>query len=117
MKFLRKIKKKIIIIAIAVIAIPKKIFSVNYSEDDNAISEILKGAPTDPAYGLPSESVFNSNVRVLWDLIKFLIIPAILLIGLAVYWKKSKSSKKRKIIITLIILLLLLILLYIMINY
>lgn len=97
MKFLSKIKKIIISIGIAIISIPKKVFAVAVNPSD--IVQDLYGPPSAVLYGVPSP------VNPTWNISKLFVIPLALIIGLIIYFKKSKSTVKKKIIITILVIM------------
>lgn len=76
----------------------------------------IKGARAiDPAYGIPmpksEKSIFIENMI---NVCKIFIIPAILVIGLFIYLKKSKSNKKTKIFISIEVICIAVVLYFIM---
>ena len=94
MKILEKIKKKIIGIGTFLITIPVKVFAVELMD-------------IQPEYGvqqpvpkLEPASTIGNNI---WNVCKTLVIPLILLIGIIIYFKRSKSTVKKKIFITILI--------------
>ena len=87
--FISKIKKVATAVGIAIISIPNKIFAM-------IEPHTLYGPPTQNIYG-PLEIIVNS----FWTIFKWIIIPIAFLIGIIVYFKKSKSSLKKKIIVTI----------------
>ncbi len=92
-KFISKVKKVIVAIVLAIISFPNKIFAaINSSASD--IQQDLYG----PALYGPARP---STVTILWRIARTFIIPIALLIGLIIYFKKSKSSKKKKILVTI----------------
>lgn len=71
----------------------------------------------EPMYGIPvPEPVKNNFINSVWNICRMFIIPIVLLIGIIIYFKKSKSSKKRK-IITVLITIGIVAILYFVINY
>lgn len=81
-------------------------------------------AAIEPAYGVRNlepdlygpPRTTNSSIPAFWKIARSFVIPIAFLIGVIVYFKKSKSSTKRK-IITSIIALILLFLICFGINY
>ena len=85
--FISKIKKVATSVGLAIITIPNKIFAVM---SDYRVEQDLYGPP-EP----------ENTIRSFLDILKLLIIPIAFLIGIIVYFKKSKSSLKKKIIVTI----------------
>lgn len=81
-------------------------------------------AAIEPAYGVRNlepdlygpPRTASSSIPAFWKITRNFVIPIAFLIGVIIYFKKSKSSTKRK-IITIIIALALLILVCLGINY
>ena len=92
--FVSKIKKIIFSIAVAIISFPSKIFA---AIDPSAIQDLYGPPPTSTLYGVYRPS----PVTIIWRIARTFIIPIALLIGLIVYFKKSKSSKKKKIFVSI----------------
>lgn len=91
MKTIERCKKGIIGIGTFLLTIPTKVFAVG-----------LDITPQ-PAYGVDYPNVARIRpIVAIWRIVKTFIIPVALVIGLIIYFKKSKSSKKKKIIVTLI---------------
>lgn len=95
--FILRVKKAIVTTGIAIISIPNKIFATmnDYS------GQVLYGPPPitrEILYGPPSP---KSAPKSIWTIFRWSIIPIALLIGIIVYFKKSKSSLKKKIIVTI----------------
>ena len=90
MKLIEKLKKAIIGIGTFLITIPTRLFA-----------EISTFEQT-----LNHEEEKIEQIYEMWFFLKNIIIPFSILIGIIVYWKKSKKSKKNKIIMSLIIILL-----------
>ena len=84
MKIVERIKKGLTGIGAFLLTIPAKVFAIEID-------------PPAALYGVPSPRV----VDIIWTIAKFFIIPIALLIGLIIYFKKSKSSKKKKILVTI----------------
>lgn len=93
MKIISKIYKVMVSIAIAIISFPSKIFA---ALDPSAIQD-LYGPPPVALYGVARPS----TVTIIWRIARTFVIPIALLIGIIVYFKKSKSSTKKKILVTL----------------
>jgi len=92
-KIISKIYKVMVSIAIAIISFPSKIFA---ALDPSAIQD-LYGPPPVALYGVARPS----TVTIIWRIARTFVIPIALLIGIIVYFKKSKSSTKKKILVTL----------------
>ena len=84
MKIIKKLKKAIIGIWTYLITMPTKILAV------------------EPAYGINDP---YREKEALWECIILFIFPVSLLIGIIIYFKKSKSSIIKKIMTLIIILL------------
>ena len=98
--FISKIKKVATSVGLAIISIPNKIFAVM---SDHRAEQDLYGPPpfeiTTPAlYGPPEP---ENTIRNFLNIFRWVIIPIAFLIGIIVYFKKSKSSLKKKIIVTI----------------
>ena len=100
-KNVSKIHKIIISIMVAIVTIPSKILAASLP-----IAQALY-APAPPV-----ESPKVSMISRAWIILKIFLIPMALLIGLIVYWKKSKSSKKKKILISIVSIIITAILLF-----
>lgn len=95
-RFISKAKKVIVAIVLAIISFPNKIFAtINPSALD---IQDLYGPPPVSLYGVARPSTVTINF---WRIARTFIIPIALLIGLIIYFKKSKSSKKKKILVTI----------------
>ena len=90
MKVVERIKKGLMGIGAFLLTIPTKVFAV----DDMDIIYSVYGIP-DP------EPVKNNFINSVWNVCRIFIIPIALLIGIIIYFKKSKSSKKKKIFVTI----------------
>lgn len=93
MKVVEKIKKGLMGIGAFLLTIPTKVFAVGLDIDRTPI-----------LYGMPEpnpepESLILKNIL---NICRIAVIPLALIIGIAIYLKKSKSSKKRKIITVII---------------
>lgn len=95
MKVLQKIKKIIVATGIAIITLSKKIFAI--SPNDILGMQDLYGPPPVALYGVARPS----TITIIWRIARTFVIPIALLIGLIVYFKKSKSSKTKKILVTI----------------
>lgn len=89
MKLIEKLKKAIIGIGTFLTTIPTRLFA-----DISTIEQTLK-----------NEEEKIEQIYKMWFFFKKVFIPFSILIGIIVYWKKSKKSKKNKIIISLVIIL------------
>ena len=99
-KIISKTKQIALSIGIAIISIPNKIFAVM---NDYRAEQDLYGPPstiiqTPGLYGPPKT---ETKINGFWTAFKWTIIPIVLLIGIIVYFKKSKSSVKKKILVTI----------------
>lgn len=92
-KIISRINKIVISIVVAIISFPSKIFA---AIDPSAIQD-LYGPPPVALYGVARPS----TVTIIWRIARTFVIPIALLIGIIVYFKKSKSSKKKKVLVTL----------------
>lgn len=110
---MKKIKKVLISISLFFIGITTKVLA----EADSEISTMY-GVPKDQVlYGPPRNDYIDpdripgvdpENASVVlntWNIVAKFFIPFILLIGLIVYFKKSKSSLKKKIIVSIVLIL------------
>lgn len=110
---MKKIKKVLMSISLFFIGITTKVLA----EADSEISTMY-GVPKDQVlYGPPRNDYIDpdripgvdpDNASVLlnaWNIVAKFFIPFILLIGLIVYFKKSKSSFKKKIIVSIVLIL------------
>lgn len=80
---------------------PKKIFAAsikNIIAGSEQFIQDLYGPPTAALYGIYRPSPISK----MWNIAKIFIIPVALIIGLIIYFKKSKSSIKKKILITIL---------------
>ncbi len=106
MKLLNKVKKGLIGIGLFLLAFPKKIFATsvkNIIAGSEQFIQDLYGPPVSTLYGVQNPDSVPSLMNSIWNVFKIFIIPLVLLIGLIIYFKKSKSSIKRKILITILI--------------
>ena len=93
-KIISKIYKVMVSIAIAIISFPSKIFA---ALDPSAIQEAYGPPPTSTLYGVYRPS----PVTIILKIARTFVIPIALLIGIIIYFKKSKSSKKKKIFVSI----------------
>ncbi len=94
MKRMKKVKKMIMSIAIAIMLLPGKIVQAIAEtgvEPSNVNRDVYDGV-------LPLSS------RI-WFIAKIYLMPLALIIGLIIYFKKSKNTTKRKIITIILVLL------------
>lgn len=89
-KFISKVKKVTFAIILAIISFPNKILAI-VSPSDIDLSKVQ----VDKLKYVPPNDV------IIWRIAKIFIIPIALLIGLIIYFKKSKDSKKGKIVVTI----------------
>lgn len=98
-KIWKKITKIISSIGLALFTFEPNVFAT----DKNKFWSRLQ-----PAYGVPVEPA--KPEPTFWEkilpIIKIVFIPLLLIIGLIVYWKKSKAEKKKKIYLTIGIIIL-----------
>ena len=94
MKLVERIKKVIITIVLAIISFPNKIFA---KFDPSSVDYYIQ-YPDISDYGVVKSP---GPAETIWRIARNFIIPIALLIGLIVYFKKSKSSTKKKILVTL----------------
>ena len=108
-KVINIVKKMFISIGVFLFSVSTKVL---------AVIDPLYGPPDigdqGALYGPPRTA--SSSIPAFWRITRNFVIPIAFLIGVIVYFKKSKSSTKRK-IITSIIALILLILICLGINY
>lgn len=105
MKIVERIKKGLIGIGAFLLTLPTKVFAVDLD------------MMVQPAYGVDYPNVARIRpIVVIWRIAKTFIIPIALLIGLIIYYKKSKSSTKKKVLVTIGIIAITAIL-YFVINY
>ena len=100
-KIWSKIRKIFINIGLALFTFGTKVMALNPKTD------ILYGIPEPgPLYGVepvkPEQTFFEKALPIL----KTVFLPLIFVIGLIVYWKKSKAEKKDKIYVIVEILIL-----------
>lgn len=102
MKFISKIKRLFQMLGIAIALLPYKI--VRAFDMDSTIQAL---------YGPPQE-LNSTQSNGLWNILKVIIIPIILIIGLIIYFRKSKGTFKKKILISLIIIIFTLLIVFIL---
>jgi hypothetical protein len=88
MKVVEKIKKGLIGIGLFLYTISTKVFAV-------IVTQEYLSAETE--YGVRRVS----KAEIIWIIARNFIIPIVLLIGIIMYFKKSKSSIKKKILVTI----------------
>ena len=93
MKILEKIKKLAVGLGTFLLTLPTKVMAVQDSIFVNVPK--LQGNPA--VYGVPR----TRPILMIWRVARTFVIPIALLIGLIVYFKKSKSSKKKKIFVSI----------------
>lgn len=89
MKILSKLKSVIVGAGIGILTFANKVFAIspmNMIELD-----------TVTLYGVAKPN----PVKVIFKISKVFVIPIALIVGLLIYFKKSKSSKKKKLLVTL----------------
>lgn len=90
MKILSKVKSVIVGVGIGILTFANKVFAISpYMIIDPGMIET--------AYGIPRPSPIRMIIRIA----KTFIIPIAVIVGLLIYFKKSKSSKKKKLLVTL----------------
>ena len=99
MKIIKKIKKVIISVIMAIILLPKKIFATAFAP--NAFEAL---------YGPPELINKPTFIETVWKMVKTYILPIslffiIFIIGSVIFFKKSKGTIKEKIITLILILL------------
>ncbi len=103
MKIIKKVKKFIVLIGIFFTTLTDKVF---------AVSKNMKEIQVQPEYGVPPVLTVGD---IIWNICKISFVPVVLLIGIIIYFKKSKDSNIIKVIFTLTILAIIF-LLYFLIN-
>ena len=83
-KLVNGFKKIFLMLGTFCISIYSKVFAVDIAAD-----QILYGV------------VKPNPVKVIFKIAKVFVIPVALIVGLLIYFKKSKSSKKKKLLVTL----------------
>lgn len=90
-KIINRLKKIFIMIGTFCLSIYTKVFAIDSIQ-------LLYGIPLEPdLYGVPRPN----EIPMLWKIARGLIIPMAFIIGVIIYFKKSKSSKKKKLLVTL----------------
>ena len=74
-------------------ALPAKVFGAIASEN------LLR---TDDLYGPYLNYDYDSTIKKL-NILRFILIPLVLIIGIIIYWKKSKQQTKTKVIRSIIV--------------
>ena len=105
MKIIKKIKKVIISVIMAIMLLPKKIFAVDGVLNPSNLT--LYGPPK-----LVDEPTFIESI---WKMVKTYILPIslffiIFIVGSIIFFKKSKGTTKEKIITLILILFIIVIL-------
>ena len=101
-KLLNKIVKIFSGIGLALFALGNKVMALDITTD------LLYGPPNPDLYGVvkPEKTSFWEKIL---PIIKIVFIPLILIIGLIIYWRKSKSDKGTKILLIICIVIFVLI--------
>lgn len=94
MKIIKKIRNSFIAFVIFIFSIYSKSRAVILTK--NAVMEQLSDVPSTYAPPHPSK------ISILCEILKLLIIPIAITIGLITYYKKSKNNKYKKIVKILI---------------
>lgn len=110
---MKKIKKIIMAIPLFIIGISTKVLAIADSQMSTMYGvpkdQVLYGPPRnyylDPNQIPGIDSGNASSVFNAWGIISKFCIPFILLIGIIIYFKKSKSSMKKKVIISILTIL------------
>lgn len=107
---MKKIKKILMAIPLFIIGISTKVLAIADSQ-----MSTMYGVPKDQVlYGPPRNDyldpnqipgVNSGNASNVWEIVSKFCIPFILLIGIIIYFKKSKSSMKKKLIISILTIL------------
>lgn len=92
MKILSKLKSVIVGVGIGILTFANKVFAISPDM-------IIDPGMIETAYGIPRPS--PSPIRMIIRIAKTFIIPIAVIVGLLIYFKKSKSSKKKKLLVTL----------------
>ena len=94
---MKKIKKVVISVIMAIMLLPKKIFA---SFDPSTFEE-LYGPPTEILYGPPELMDEPTFIESIWRMVKTCILPIslviIFIVGSIIFFKKSKATTKEKI--------------------
>lgn len=93
MKIISKIKNVLISAGIAIMILPRKVFGA-----------LTVGNQT--AYGVENLYEPSDTVVTIWKICKYFLIPLMIIIGIIIYWKKSKVETKKKVIGIIIAILL-----------
>ena len=88
-----KMKKLIAVIVGVSIMLKEKLVKAT-----NIDSWIPPQAPNVPVYGVPKTAI-NGIINVITDILVFLGVPIVLILGLNVYIKKGKQTKNKSIIV------------------
>lgn len=86
MKIIERIRKDLVGIGTILLTIPTKVFAIGIGTVPSV----------QPVYGVQEPEPVRS-----WNICRMFIIPIALLIGIIIYFKKSKSTRKKKIVVTI----------------
>lgn len=100
MKLLNKVKKGVTGIGLFLITLHNKVLAQSASDYENIDPSRILEYLQQPDYGVRNPNQ-NSSIE-LGNVYKFLAVILVLLIGLIVYFKKSKSSIKKKVLIAIL---------------
>lgn len=89
-KLISKIKRVVVMAMGVIIALPGKIFAAMAPEEYLSVYTTL--------YGVPEPK----PIEVIWKYARVTVIPLALIVGLIMYFKKSKSSTKKKALVTIL---------------
>lgn len=92
-KIINRLKKIFIMIGTFCLSIYTKVFAI----DAIQLNMIELEQDAIVLYGVAKPN----PVKVIFKIAKVFVIPVALIVGLLIYFKKSKSSKKKKILVTL----------------
>lgn len=94
MKLIKKIKNWLTMVGIFLLTLSTKVFALDPREI--AIDVSLYAVPK------PREEILREKI---WMITHKFVIPIILVIGLIIYFRKSKSSTKKKIIVSILVII------------
>ena len=109
-KILKKLKTAFMLVLSFFITLPVKLFAAN---NDMDMQELYGPPPKSLSHNDPADISF---FEIFIKFISFVFIPVAVIVGLIIYFKKSKSQLKVKILITVGILIILTILYIIFYN-
>lgn len=89
MKILLKLKSVMVGAGIGILTFANKVFATSLMNMNELDVVVL--------YGVAKPN----PVKVIFKIAKVFVIPVALIVGLLIYFKKSKSSKKKKMLVTL----------------